>query len=303
MAFHAHSGTRADRSDWQLLREHLENVARLAAEMAAPFGLEKIAYLAGLFHDLGKFDPDFQKRLAGAQIGVDHSTAGAVKLLELATGRDRGMAELAAYAILGHHAGLPDRLNETRACVDRRFAEFADRLDPQWRQDLEIDATGLVPGFAASFGPDRDKAAFQFSVMARMVFSCLVDADFKDTEAFYTQLEDRQADRHWQSLQDLLPVFLERFDAHMAGMGPGDSSLNRLRADVLSHVRGRAGDRPGLFTLTVPTGGGKTLASLGFALDHARRHGHRRIIYAIPFTSVIDQTAAIFRDVLGGQHV
>lgn len=86
----------------------------------------------------------------------------------------------------------------------------------------------------------------------------------------------------------------------MSDLGRDNAKINALRSDILAHVRSKAADGPGLFTLTVPTGGGKTLASLGFALDHARRHGHRRIIYAIPFTSIIDQTARIFRHVLGG---
>jgi len=122
-----------------------------------------------------------------------------------------------------------------------------------------------------------------------------VDADFRDTEAYYTRLERRCADRDWPTLGDLLPRLRARFDAHMAGF-PATTDLNLRRAGVLSHIRAQAALPPGLFTLTVPTGGGKTLASLGFALDHAARHGHRRIIYAIPYTSIIDQTAATFRD-------
>ncbi len=301
MKFYAHSGKLSDKSDWQLLAEHLQNVAQLAAKMAAPLGLEKAAYLAGLFHDLGKYTTDFQKRLTGADIRVDHSTAGAVQLAAIASGQDKGMADVIAYAVLGHHAGLPDRLNDTAACLDRRVEQFKDTLDPVWRTELPMDADGLVPVFAAQFRKDR--AAFQFSVMGRMIFSCLVDADFKDTEAFYNRLEGRCADRNWASLQSLLPTFRAAFDAHMAGMKTQDTALNRLRGDILGHVRGQATEAPGLFTLTVPTGGGKTLASLGFALDHAAAHGHSRIIYAIPFTSIIDQTAAIFRDILGDANV
>lgn len=303
MTFYAHSGTPDDRSDWQPLAEHLGSVARLAAEMAEPLGLAPAARLAGLLHDLGKYAPEFQRRLAGADLSVDHSTAGAVKLAELAKGHDRGIAELIAYAILGHHAGLPDRCNESAACFNRRVEKPLADLDPAWRAEVQVDVSGLVPAFAAGFSRDPGEAAFQYSVMARMIFSCLVDADFQDTEAYYTRLEDRKVDREWQSLPDLLPSFIATFDARMAAMTSTGSSLNRLRADILEHVRGKAGEAPGLFTLTVPTGGGKTLASLGFALDHARLHGHGRIIYAIPFTSIIDQTAAIFRDILGVDHV
>lgn len=131
-----------------------------------------------------------------------------------------------------------------------------------------------------------------------MIFSCLVDADFKDTERFYARIQRREVDREWPALQSILPGLIEAFERHMKEKRDTESAVNRLRAEILDHVRTHAGDSPGLFTLTVLTGGGKTLASLGFALDHARVHGHERIIYAIPFTAIIDQTAAIFRDVL-----
>ncbi|WP_018289539.1 CRISPR-associated helicase/endonuclease Cas3 [Verrucomicrobium sp. 3C] len=305
MDYYAHSGTPGDTSDWQPLREHLMAVATLAAEMAAPLRLEKAAYLAGLLHDLGKYTADFQSRLAGANVRVDHSTAGAALLLgDLAKGCDRNIADLIAYCIAGHHAGLPDRLNETAACLNRRVEEWTAELDPVWASELSVDASGLVPNFIEEHKPqDRQDAAFIFSVMTRMIFSCLVDADFKDTGAFYSALENRQVDRSWPSLQELLPQFIKRFDAYMRGRSNAVAEINRLRSDILAHVRGKAAQKPGLFTLTVPTGGGKTLTSLGFALDHARAHGHTRIIYTIPFTSIVDQTAEIFREILGDDNV
>lgn len=302
MDYYAHSGTPGDTRDWQPLREHLMAVAALAAGMARPFGLEKAAYLAGLLHDLGKYTPEFQKRLTGADVRVDHSTAGAALLLgNLAKGRDKGIAELVAYCIAGHHAGLPDRSNETAACLNRRIEARGGEPDPIWTSQLDADPCELVPG--SSIKPEPQGAAFQYSVMTRMIFSCLVDADFKDTEAFYCALEHRQVDREWERLQVLLPRFLELFDTLMRDRSSTATALNRLRSDILAHVRARAVEKPGLFTLTVPTGGGKTLASLGFALDHAKAHGHARIIYAIPFTSIVDQTAAVFRGILGDDNV
>lgn len=171
-------------------------------------------------------------------------------------------------------------------------------MDPAWQGQLPVDFAAIGSEFMRRIRRDRDKAGFDLSVAVRMMFSCLVDADFRDTEAFYAQLEGRTRDRDWPGLNESLPELQRRFAAHMAGFC-GQSDLNRLRAEILAHVRTRSDEEPGLFTLSVPTGGGKTLASLGFALDHAARHGHRRIIYAIPFTSIIDQTAAVFREVLG----
>jgi CRISPR-associated endonuclease/helicase Cas3 len=302
MTFYAHSGLPEDRATWQTLPDHSLQVAALAAEMGRPLGLETAAFFAGIFHDLGKYNPAFQRRIAGSGEAVDHSTAGAVHLPLLAQNlNDKMIAQIVAYAIAGHHAGLPDRLNETAACLCRRIEGWRDDLDPAWKTELPTEITGLMPDFAFRF--QRDRAPFQLSVMGRMIFSCLVDADYKDTEAYYAALEGRQVDRLWPLLPDLLPGFIAAFDAYMAGMPKTATPLNRLRGDILSHVRGKAQEARGLFTLTVPTGGGKTLASLGFALNHAKAHGHTRIIYAIPFTSIIDQAAAIFRSVLGDDVV
>lgn len=303
MTYFAHSGSLGDKSDWQALSQHLLAVARMAADFARPFGLDKAAYAAGLFHDLGKYDPDFQRRLEGVAIQVDHSTAGAVMLQGLTKGADAFMAELIAYGILGHHAGLPDRNTSHPGCFERRFERFTDKLDPVWRNELSFHPADLMPEqITKAVSARKAYAKFDLSVVARFLFSCLVDADFKDTEAFYAAREGWQPDREWLALQDLLPDFVGRFDMHMMQMRR-DGELNRLRSDILAHVRAGAAMTPGLFTLTVPTGGGKTLASLAFALDHAKIHGHRRIIYGIPFTSIVDQVADVFRGVLGGENL
>lgn len=297
MTFYAHSGNHPDRSDWQLLPDHLESTARLAAEWGAPLGLAAATHLAGLYHDFGKYDPAFDRVLNGGNGRVDHSTAGAALLHARASGAARVAAEVLCYPILGHHAGLPDRTGADSS-MERRLEGFRDPVAP------EISAAA-----AHGLGPALDKVfkelaalglrdGFDLSVATRMVFSCLVDADFRDTESYYARLNGRIPDRDWPALATLLPGWRKLFDTHMAGFAL-DSDLNRLRAGILSHVRQGAAMSPGLFTLTVPTGGGKTLASLGFALDHAARYGHKRIIFAIPYTSIIDQTVGIFRGLLG----
>src|SRR5690606_14688666 len=184
---------------------------------------------------------------------------------------------------------------------------FQNRLDPCWQQELVgYDPQNLMPDwFGRVLTRDNPHHAFDLSVIVRMLFSCLVDADYKETERYYAAIEGREVDRNWPLLQDVLPDLRARFDAHMARLNAGAAGgeVSRLRREILEHVRGKAGMAPGLFTLTVPTGGGKTLASLGFALDHAAAHGLNRVIYSIPFTSIIDQTAKIFRDVLGKDYV
>jgi len=316
---YAHSTNDGTKANWQPLPDHLIGTADLAEAFGRRFGLARAARLAGLLHDVGKYAPAFQARLDGAKQRVDHSTAGAAIVQQLARGgsfEDRITAELIAYAIAGHHAGLPDkRGGEAGAALAQRLEDFAMdpamnvALDAAWRADLRAEAGDLLSEFkwgpteqptsAAEKSAAKVRSAFRIAMLGRMIFSCLVDADYKDTERFYARVENRQIDREWPALRDILPGLIRRFDRHMAGKRSADTPVNRLRAEIFDHVRARASDGSGLYTLTVPTGGGKTLASLGFALDHARIHGLDRIIYAIPFTAIIDQVAGIFRDVLG----
>lgn len=302
--YYAHSGDPDDRATWHRLSDHLEATATLAGQFGERCGIERSAYLAGLMHDLGKYTRQFQARLQGAPERVDHSTAGASAVLELASGDDKYVAELVAYAIAGHHAGLPDKQGESRSTLHERLTGYSPTsLDPIWRTEIQPDASGLTPGFMRMMSRNRDRLPFQFAFLGRMIFSCLVDADFKDTEAFYARADGRIPDRDWPALSNAVDDLCSGFDRYMTGLRSDGSAVNRLRARILDHVRSRAGNKPGFFTLTVPTGGGKTLASLGFALDHAKAHGLGRIVYALPFTSIIDQTVDVFRKVLGDNMV
>ena len=301
--FYAHSLQGRDTRQWQPLAEHLQAVADAAGARGAKFGATNAASLAGLMHDLGKYSLAFQRRLKGGSEKVDHSTAGAQQVGRLATDPDSSViAKVIAHSIAGHHAGLPDTLGDG-ASLDARLKGDIEALDPSWPQEISPVATGVIPA-AIDWG-DRSSCAYRLAFFGRMLFSCLVDADFHDTEAFYCKAEGRSVDRQWPSLQNVVSELICRFDAHMAEKTAAAkaTSVNKLRAEILEHVRRHAAEKQGLFTLTVPTGGGKTLASLAFALEHAKQHSLERIVYAIPFTSVIDQTAAIFREVLGEEVV
>jgi CRISPR-associated endonuclease/helicase Cas3 len=284
--------------EWQPLAEHLRAVADLAGERGAKFGAGKSAAFAGLMHDLGKYSAAFQRKLEGSGERVDHSTAGAQEVVRFATDPDsKVIAQVIAHAIAGHHAGLPDTIGDETS-LNALLRREVDPLDPAWLSEISPVAFDLMP--TTDWG-DKSSVAYRLAFFGRMIFSCLVDADFRDTEAFYCAADRRAVDREWLRLPDIADALISRFDAHMAKtMGAAKATpVNTLRAEILRHVRGRADQGQGLFTLTVPPGGGKTLASLGFALDHAKRHNLDRIVYAIPFTSIIDQTALIFRDVLG----
>ena len=294
--YYAHSLEDRPEEYWQPLKEHLLAVQKGAMDRGHKFGASKAAGQTGLFHDIGKYTKPYQKRLRGGP-AVDHATAGATMVNTLAeTNMDRAMAQLIAYAIAGHHGGLPDMHRETGSLEDR-LKKTLDPLDSAWEAEIQPDVTGLWPERFIR-GKDRATIAFQFSFLTRMIFSCLVDADFRDTENFYATAEGKTVDHDWPTLPEQVDQLRDSLNNHLAGFD-GKGKVNRLRHEILEHVRDQANHSPGLFSLNVPTGGGKTLTSLAFALDHAKAHGLDRIVYAIPFTSVIDQTAAIFRKVLG----
>ena len=302
--YYAHSAPDLPETAWQGLKDHLDGVAGIAEGFGVPLNIAAAARAAGLLHDLGKYAPAFQARLHGDTTAVDHSTAGAAEIIRLTSGFDSLIGQLIAFAIAGHHSGLPDRIGES-GTLNARLARFdASALDPIWRREMAPQVRGLMPeGFAEPRSRSEEDLAFRLSVLGRMIFSCLVDADRRDTEAFDDSVTGAKADRTWPFLSDILPALQARFDEYMENMPKSHGAVNQMRGEILAHVRARAGDGRGFFTLTVPTGGGKTLASLGFALDHARQHGHSRIITAIPFTSIIDQTATIFKQVLGEDNV
>ncbi len=314
--YFAHSLSDRPEAEWQPLVEHLVAVGERAATSGAKFGAAEAARLAGLLHDLGKYAPEFQRRLRGASDRVDHSTLGAMVAIErsLATGDgrsprelglDRWTARLVAHAIAGHHAGLADTIGGPSA-LETRLKAGAPTADPVWSREISPQFSELWPDFDfADVAGDSAAIGRRLAFLGRMIFSALVDADFRDTEAFYAAAEGRTVDRDWPRLPRIVAHLIDRLDAHMSRLSAraADTSVNRLRTEVLARVRAGAEATPGVFTLTVPTGGGKTLASLAFALDHARRHGLERIVYAIPFTSIVEQTAQVFRDVLGDDVV
>ncbi|PMR77328.1 CRISPR-associated helicase/endonuclease Cas3 [Billgrantia endophytica] len=288
--YYAHSTPSINKTDWQTLEGHLKTVGQLAAERADRFGAGPWGEAAGLLHDLGKYTAPFQRRLEGLPERVDHSTAGAHVAIE----KYSQLGHLLAYLIAGHHAGLANgRDIGERTPLQNRLEADLPPLDPAWQQEIALPRNLLPP---AHFQQRRDRAFFQYAFLARMLFSCLVDADFVDTEAFYATHE--KGVPHARGGGPPLGILRDALDQRLATF-KADSDVNRLRGEILFHVRAQAELPPGRFSLTVPTGGGKTLASLAFALDHAIAHGMDRVIYVIPFTSIVEQNAAVFRDALG----
>lgn len=290
----AHSLPGRPPEEWELLAEHLEAVARFAALHAQAFGMAGIGRALGLLHDIGKVAREYLAYISApredGRKGPDHSTAGAREAHRL---YGPFMGRMLAYAIAGHHAGLADPESLRRRLSE---AEYDIRNYDGWR-----DHTGDLPA-AADMAPTKPmrmsgESGFTLFFLTRMLFSALVDADFLATEAFYARAnrEDPGRGGHLpiEVLRDRLRAFMAEKQATAR-----DTPVNALRRGILDHAVAKAALEPGLFTLTVPTGGGKTLASLSFALEHAARHGMRRVIHVIPYTSIIEQTAQVFREAL-----
>ena len=283
--FYAHSTKNADRSDWQPLAVHLNSVADQAAKFARPFGFEELARAAGLLHDLGKYTVEFQRRLVDGP-RVDHATWGA----KIASERYGLPGRFIAFGIAGHHAGLANgRDPGKRTAFDERLKARLPKLLPDFEQELTLPASAaeLQP---SGWRPAIARPFFQYSLLTRMLFSCVVDGDYLDTARFYGRKEDEPP----PSLEELRT----ELDKHLARFTI-KNPIDATRADILTHARERAREPTGMFSLTVPTGGGKTLTSLAFALDHAIAHQLDRVIYVIPFTSIVEQNAAVFRKALG----
>jgi CRISPR-associated endonuclease/helicase Cas3 len=279
----------------------------MAGEFGSAFGACDWAYLAGLWHDLGKYSCEFQDYLAASgedethtaelRGKVDHSTAGA----RHAVGLLGVPGHLLAYAISGHHSGLLDGRSDG-PCLEARLS----KVIPEWRHGL-----GELPFVSAPSLPDYVRRALGrppaedphvVAFFTRMIFSCLVDADFLDTERFV------DPDRHGRRprfANDIIPAMESALEAFVAELGAGApvsqqgrDEVRLAREEVRRACLDAAAWPTGLFSLTVPTGGGKTLASLAFGLRHARMHGLRRVIYVAPFITIIEQNADVFRRAL-----
>lgn len=308
MIHYAHTATQpdgktdSDQSKWQRLADHLRNVATLAADFAAPFGAAEEARLAGLLHDLGKYARRFQQRLRDPRIhGINHWAAGAVHAYH-------NGQPLLAYPIDGHHTGLPPAQGiDSLAQTLRHFTTLPERAALTGCEEdlaallgrLAADGIDLPPASPSRRETDRFAAALR----ARFLLSALTDADFLDTERhFDPEQAARRADPALRESAALARVLAE-LDAKQA-----HNSLGALRRELLEACLAYATSPAGLFTLTAPTGSGKTLASLAFALRHIEHHNRdlapadprrlRRIIVVIPYTSIIEQTARVFRGLL-----
>lgn len=285
-------------ADWQLLIDHLTNTANLAQSFGVDAGISDFSYFAGLLHDIGKYSFAFQNRLKGSKHPVDHSTAGAQELhKKFQNSSIYPIALIISYCIAGHHAGLPDYgspidLDGTGTLQSR----LKTRIEDYSAYSEELDLSTVIIPKKFPIGSAKKHQLFSVAFFTRMIYSTLVDADYQDTEEFIQGRKTRGE-------SEKIDVLCQRFNQFLTKFSKPENKINQIRTQVLHNCIQKATKNPGFFTLTVPTGGGKTYASLAFALNHAFQHGLKRIIYVIPFTSIIEQNASVFRDCLGNENI
>jgi CRISPR-associated endonuclease/helicase Cas3 len=290
----------------QSVEDHLLETAKLSDSFANKFGFSDWGYIAGVLHDIGKYSEDFQKKMkqilesGDSKIRVDHSTYGAQKCISLYP----KIGKILSYCIAGHHAGLPDGSGSETSLEKRlkkQIPEISDVPDEIFASK-NIDATMLKKWFEDDAKKNSDRYAFGISFFIRMMYSCLVDADYLNTESFMApdRFEKRKA---YPGMQELLEKFEESLKSFREKKKGQKLPIYDIRDRILNECIIASDSDPGLFSLTVPTGGGKTLSSMAFALNHAVKHDLERIIYVIPYTSIIEQNAAVFREFLGDDTV
>ena len=307
MNYYAHTAETAtgerdpNKSRWQLLSTHLRNVAERAKQFGAPCGLADEAFLAGLLHDLGKYGKRFQQRLENPSIrGINHWAHGAFAAWQ--------SSRIVSFTVDGHHTGMPAaRRDEDRLrCLRNTLKDFKSGTGTNTRTNITESYETLLErlrrdGQTIPTISRKERFDFACALRTRMLFSCLVDADYLDTE---NHLDSKQA--QFRSVPSLSEETAFQAVIKLLQGFSADGQVNQVRQQLLKDCLAAAEMQPGLFCLTAPTGSGKTLASLAFALKHCCRHNaslpatshdrFRRVIVVIPFTSIIEQTAKVFRD-------
>jgi CRISPR-associated endonuclease/helicase Cas3 len=282
----------------QRLIDHLQNVSKYAEILGSDAGVSEFATLAGYLHDLGKYSESFQKRLLGEGPKVDHSTAGGQLITQLKLPNLNPLIQtMLAYCIFGHHAGLADYGSVVDLPGDSTLQGRLKKSVPDYNAyRSELSFTNFQFPVKLHLRALHGKTPFSFSFFTRMVFSVLVDADFLETESYVSGNSRRG---NFPNLQELLPAF----EKYMATFADKPGKLNSIRQKLFQDAIAISTYPKGFFTMTIPTGGGKTLASMGFALHHAIQNQLKRIIYIIPYTSIIEQNASLFKNIFGIENV
>lgn len=278
----------------QPLKEHLLNTAVLASQFAIE-RFSKIAFQSGLLHDIGKYQSSFQRRLNGDSIRIEHALCGAKEALKYPK-QYSAAACMLAYCIIGHHSGLPDggskADSDDMSTLNGRLKRESEDYGA-YKSEVSADCSELEHFMDNFKGIAPESLGQEYVYLTRYIFSCLTDADFLDTERFFNENQERSKIEY--SFEKALELLNEKFKSFKI-----ETELQRTRSGLQAQAYDNMDSDKNLFFLNMPTGSGKTLCSLKLALDTAIRCKKKRIIYVIPYTSIIEQTAKNFEDILQG---
>lgn len=278
----------------QTVKEHSYNTANLCEKFAIPV-LKELMYVIGLLHDVGKYQISFQRKIDGADIKVEHSGCGALAVKEVSY--PKAVSLLMEYCILGHHSGIPnggsknDTEDMSTLCgrLNRTFEDFGE-----YRQELaipDIDTKEVICFLAQDCGKNRNMLIDKFAFMTRYCFSCLTDADSLDTAAFC-------GNGPAGSMTSNYTACLAKVNRKLASF-ICVTQLQKARALLQRQVFEKVHTEAEIYLMNMPTGSGKTLCSIKFALERLLQTGKKRIIYIIPYNSIIDQTVQVFEELFG----
>lgn len=293
--YYAHTLEGESEEKWQTIKVHAENVAKKIKNFSNLWCTEEYAENLGLLHDVGKYQADFQRRLRGEKISVEHSIGGAALWLKMK------WPESGAYCIAGHHSGLPDVGNKTDSLDEPTLLGRIKRASSQsfsdYKNELSLKKIRTFPAKDAvcmsAGSPDDIKKEYAF--WTRMMFSCLTDADYLDTEKFCNGRKERGINAEFKVCRNQINHYISGFNADT----PVKRARDAMRRQVMSHAQEKAD----VYLINMPTGSGKTLTSMQFALERAISSGKKHIIYVIPYTSIIEQNAKIFKNIFGDDAV
>jgi CRISPR-associated endonuclease/helicase Cas3 len=283
----------------QTIKEHSINVAELCEKFSI-YELKPIAYITGILHDIGKYSELFQQRIRGKDISVEHSSSGAIEALNI-LGKNNMISYIVAYCIAGHHTGLPDGGNKTdleeegtlSGKLKRKKEDYSYYKNEIIVPKLNVNSTKeyLVKGI---MNPnDVEELLEKYAFITKYLFSCLTDADFLDTEKFYNDI-NREIKSDFKRCLELINKAI--------GEKQSKTKVQAARKLLQFQAFSKTEKDAEIYLLNMPTGSGKTLCSMKYALERVIRKNKKRIIYVIPYTSIIEQTADVFENIFG-QHI
>ena len=297
-----YAGHKNKNGDWQTLKDHLIGTAKLAEKFGSEIGYPVLAYFCGLYHDLGKYSEDFQQVLQGTKHGIDHTSAGAI----VGISKKFDYLPIRSKVIFSHHSNLSTKVTKqylqdtltipNKIPLDDKKESFSIKSLEELNKAVSLFKKEIQAKKISVTEPKFEENIFAEELFTRMLLSCLVDADYSDSCEWENKGSFEESESKPLKTNELIKE-LDKFIKEIQDKSNDNKKINEIRNKVLANCIESSQEERGIFTLTAPTGSGKTLAMLAFALRHAKKHNLRRIIIVLPYLSIIEQNAEIYKQI------